>query len=83
MVGLASPGVGKRGDEEQAAPRLAVPVSVSVAVSAWCRFGQAVAPGVRDLDAQGAGREGQGEASVTAPHAAVQGGVGGEFRDEE
>lgn len=77
MVRLAAPGVGERGDEEQTASGLAVPVT------ARRRFGQAVAPGVRDLDAQGAGREGQGETGVAAWHAAAQGGVRGEFRDEE
>ncbi|GLV74842.1 hypothetical protein Shyhy02_28420 [Streptomyces hygroscopicus subsp. hygroscopicus] len=75
MVRLAAPGVGERGDEEQTASGIAVRVRR--------RCGETLASGVRDLDAQGAGREGQGEAGVAAPYAAVQGGVRGEFRDEE
>src|SRR5690606_1963509 len=36
-----------------------------------------------DLDAQGGGRQGQGQACVAAPHPAVQGGVRRQFGDEE
>jgi hypothetical protein len=69
VVGLASPCIGERGDEGQTAPGLVIP--------ALPGFGQAVTPGVRGPDPQGAGREGQGEAGVAAPDAAVQGGVRG------
>jgi hypothetical protein len=63
MVGLAAPGVGERGDEEQTAYDFAVRVRR--------RCGETVASDVRDLDPQGAGREGQSEAGVAASDAAV------------
>ncbi|MFG3510166.1 hypothetical protein ACGF5F_32230 [Streptomyces sp. NPDC047821] len=68
-MGLASPGTGEQGDEEQTAPGLVIP--------ALPGFGQAATPGFRDLDPQGAGREGQGEAGVAVPGPAMQGGVRG------
>ncbi|EFE65559.1 predicted protein [Streptomyces viridosporus ATCC 14672] len=45
--------------------------------------GWALAPRVGDLDPQGGGRQGEGEARGPAPHPAVQGRVRGQFGDEE
>ena len=75
---LAAPGVGERGHEEQAPPGLAVGIGGRGGGHGW-----ALAPRVGDLDPQGGGRQGEGEARGPAPHPAVQGRVRGQFGDEE
>ncbi|MGC2997172.1 hypothetical protein ACPF8X_01875 [Streptomyces sp. G35A] len=74
MVGFAAPGVGERGDQEQTPSALAVGIGL-----AW-PHGQAVALRVGDLDAQGGGCQGEGEACVPALYPAVQGDVGAQVR---
>lgn len=70
-----APAVGEGGDEEQAAAGLAFGGRMS-------GLGEAVAPGVGDLDPEGVGDDVEREPEIAAGDAAVGDGVGGQLRND-
>jgi hypothetical protein len=76
VVRAYSPVVGEGLDEQQAAPRLTAAVGV-------LRCRPPVPAGVGDLDPQFACVQADVEAGLATAHPAVQGGVRGQFGDEE